>query len=105
MIQYKHVNCFYFRLFCSPEVVIRANSGNSTASILTSIFKKDGMSTETKFVYIYAFPEFLLAILVNQVSSAKELTAAVVTPPRACFNFTFTYICISEIGTRACMYD
>ena len=64
------------------------------------------MSTESNFVHINAFPQVLLAILVNQVTSAKELTAAVVTPPRACVNFTFIYIyvCISEIGTRACMY-
>jgi hypothetical protein len=64
------------------------------------------MSTESNFVHINAFPQVLLAILVNEVTSAKELTAAVVTPPRACVNFTiiYIYICMYKWNWHTCVH-
>jgi hypothetical protein len=51
------------------------------------------MSTARKFVHVNAYPEVLLAILLNELTSAKKLlTAAIVTHPCTCVSFTFTYV-------------
>jgi hypothetical protein len=50
------------------------------------------MSTARKFVHINAYPEVLLAILLNEVTSTKKLlTAALVKNPCTCVSFTFTH--------------
>jgi hypothetical protein len=51
------------------------------------------MSTARKFVHINAYPEVLLAILLNELTSAKKLlTAAIVTHPCTCVSFTFLFL-------------
>jgi len=51
------------------------------------------MSTARKFVYINAYPEVLLAILLNEIASAKKLlTAALFKNPCTCVCFTFTFV-------------
>jgi len=51
------------------------------------------MSTARKFVHVNAYPEVLLAILLNELTSAKKLlTAALVKNPCTCVSFTFTYM-------------
>jgi len=51
------------------------------------------MNTTRKFVHINAHPEVLLAILLNEVTSAKKLlTAALVTYLCRCDGFTLTYV-------------